>query len=139
MDVKSAFLNGDLKEEVYVEQPPGFQTSKKHMVYRLKKAFYGLKQAPRAWIVWIEAFLQHKLGFIRSLADPSLYFHVEQGRITILVLYVDDLILTGDEATYISKTKVSLESEFEMTDMGRLHFFLGLETWQGEQSIFFSQ
>ena len=74
MDVKSAFLNGDLKEEVYVEQPPGFQTSRKHMVYRLKKALYGLKQAPRAWNERIDAFLQHKLGFTRSMADPSLYF-----------------------------------------------------------------
>ena len=67
MDVKSAFLNGDLKEEVYVEQPPGFQKDKtKHMVYRLKKALYGLKQAPRAWNEKIDAFFLHVLRRILS-------------------------------------------------------------------------
>ena len=73
------------------------------------------------------------------MADPSLYSHVEQGRITILVFYVDDLVLTGEDTTFILKTKVALESEFEMIDMGSLHIFLGLETWQGEQGIFLSQ
>ncbi|MCO5583091.1 hypothetical protein L7F22_036998 [Adiantum nelumboides] len=110
MDVKSTFLNGDLHEEVYVEQPPGFQNSlDKGEVYKLKKALYGLKQAPRAWNKRIDKFLRTRLGFTRSTAaDPNLYTHMEQGRITVIVLYVDDFILTGDDDLFIQKTKAVL-------------------------------
>ena len=127
MDVKSAFLNGDLKEEVYVDQPPGFH--KPHSdgkVYRLKKALYGLKQAPRAWNEKIDAFFQ-RTGFTRSSADPNLYIHKLKGLFTVIVLYVDDLIMTGNDDGFIRTTKSALSSEFKMTDMGLLHFFLGLE------------
>ena len=106
------------------------------MVYRLKKALYGLKQAPRAWNERIDTFLRKKLGFKRSVAYPNLYTHMEQGRTTAIVLYVDDLTLTGDDTDFIEKTKVALESKFERTDMGLLHFFLGFEIWKGEKGIF---
>eukprot|EP00253_Pinus_taeda_P023524 PITA_23524 len=95
MDVKTAFLHGSIKEEVYVEQPEGFEIyDLKYHVCRLKKAFYGLKQAPRAWYERIDSYLM-KLGFTRSEADPNLYFKVEDDKPLILVLYVDDLFLTG--------------------------------------------
>ena len=108
------------------------------MVYRLKKALYGLKQAPRAWNEKIDAFFQRK-GFHRSTVDLNLYIYRENGLSTVIVLYVDDLIITGGNVEHIAQTKASLQSEFEMTDMGLLHFFLGLEIWQDQSGIFISQ
>ena len=108
------------------------------MVYRLKKALYGLKQASRAWNEKIDAFFQRN-GFHRSTADPNLYIYRENGLSTVIVLYVDDLIITGGNVGHIAQTKASLQSEFEMTDMGLLHFFLGLEIWQDQSGIFISQ
>jgi hypothetical protein len=97
MDVKPAFLNGVIEEEVYIEQPEGFVVngSDSH-VCRLKKALYGLKQLPRAWYSMIDSYLQ-RLGFTKSEADSNLYFKVVGNLPLILVLYVDDLFLTGDE------------------------------------------
>ena len=95
MDVKTAFLHGAIKEEVYVEQPLGFEVQDRDThVCRLKKALYGLKQAPRAWYERIDNYLM-KLGFTRSNVDPNLYFKVQREKPLILVLYVDDLFLTG--------------------------------------------
>eukprot|EP00253_Pinus_taeda_P015967 PITA_15967 len=95
MDVKTAFLHGSIKEEVYVEQPEGFEIyDRESHVCRLKKALYGLKQAPRAWYERIDNYLM-KLGFTRSEADPNLYFKVEDDNPLILVLYVDDHFLTS--------------------------------------------
>ena len=126
MDVKTVFLHGSIKEEVYVEQPEGFEVhNQESHVCRLKKALYGLQQAPRAWYERIDCYLM-KLGFSRSEADPNLYFKVEDGKPLILVLYVDDLFLTGVDALII-KYKRELASEFEMKDLGLMHYFLGLE------------
>jgi hypothetical protein len=95
MDVKTAFLNGSIEEEVYLEQPKGFAVhDRASYVCRLKKALYGLKQAPRAWYSRIDSYLQ-SLGFIKSDADPNLYLLMKDSNILILVLYVDDLFLTG--------------------------------------------
>jgi hypothetical protein len=95
MDVKTTFLNGERKEEVYVEQPLGFETHDREThVCRLKKALYGLKQAPKAWYGRIDNFLM-SLGFTKSSANPNLYLKVEDGEPVILLLYVDDLFLTG--------------------------------------------
>jgi len=138
MDVKTAFLHGSIKEEVYVEQPEGFEIyDRKSHVCRLKKALYGLKQAPRAWYERIDSYLM-KLGFTRSEADPNLYFKVEDDKPLILVLYVDDLFLTGADPL-ILKCKRELASEFEMKDLGLMHYFLGLEVWQKPGEIFLSQ
>ena len=95
MDVKSAFLNGILNEEVYVEQPKGFEDpyAPDH-VYKLEKSLYGLKQAPRACYTCIDNYLV-KLGFIRSNVNPIIYFKVDKGMSLILVLYVDDLFFTS--------------------------------------------
>jgi hypothetical protein len=94
MDVRTAFLNGEIEEQVYIEQPEGFviHDEKSHMC-RLKKALYGLKQAPRAWYEKMDEFLM-SLGFSKSVADPNLYYHIVGDRCLILVLYVGDLLLT---------------------------------------------
>jgi hypothetical protein len=94
MDVKTTFFNGQVEEEVYIEQPEGFVIHrKKSHVCKLRKELYGLKQAPRAWYSRIDNYLQN-LGFSRSAVDPNLYFKVVKNHPLILVLYVDDLFLT---------------------------------------------
>jgi hypothetical protein len=138
MDVKTAFLNGLIEEEVYIEQPLGFEVhGRESHVCRLKKALYGLKQAPRAWYSRIDAYLQ-QLGFEKSEADPNLYFIVVGEDPLILLLYVDDLFITGAERL-INSCKESLASEFEMTYFGLMHYFLGLEVWQEPGHIFLGQ
>jgi hypothetical protein len=131
MDVKTVFLNGVIEEEVYIEQPQGFEVEdRKSHVCRLKKALYGLKQAPRAWYGRIDSFLT-SLGFTKRKADSNLYFK-------ILLLYVDDLFLTGEEKL-IAECKQRLAAEFEMKDLGLMHYFLGLEVWQSPERIFLNQ
>eukprot|EP00253_Pinus_taeda_P001847 PITA_01847 len=138
MDVKTTFLHGSIKEEVYVEQPEGFEIhDRESHVCRLKKALSGLKQAPRAWYERIDSYLM-KLGFTRSEADPNLFFKVEDDKPLILVLYIDDFFLTGANPL-IHKCKRELASEFEMKDLGLMHYFLGLEVWQKLGQIFLSQ
>jgi hypothetical protein len=128
MDVKTAFLNGVIEEEVFIEQPQGFMIhGKESHVCRLKKALYGLKQAPRAWYARINGYLM-SLGFTKSEADHNLYYKVEDGCPSILVLYVDDLFLTRNKKL-IDGCKRELTSEFEMKDLGLIHYFLGLEVW----------
>jgi hypothetical protein len=129
MDVKTAFLNGIIEEEVYIKQPEGFETFDRELnVCRLKRALYGLKQAPRAWYTQIDNYFT-RLGFTKSEADANIYQIVVEGNLLIIVLYVDDLILTGDEKL-IHSCKEDLAKEFEMKDLGLLHYFLGLEIWQ---------
>jgi hypothetical protein len=128
MDVKTTFLNGVIEEEVYMEQPQGFETHDREMhVCRLKKELYGLKQAPRAWYGRIDGFMM-SLVFTKSSADPNLYFKVEDDGPMILLLYVEDLILTGVEKLII-ECKRKLIAEFKMKDIGLMQYFLGLEVW----------
>lgn len=139
MDVKSAFLNGHLKEEVYVAQPPGFELPhSKHKVCRLLKALYGLKQSPRAWYQRIDKFFR-QLEFQRSASDSNLYVLSKEGKYVCIIVYVDDLILTGNHEECINQTRRSLNSEFEMTDLGLLHYCIGIEVWQTSKGIFISQ
>ena len=127
MDVKTTFLNGVI-EEVYIEQPPSFETHDRNShVCRLKKALYGLKQAPRAWYGRIDGFLV-TLGFTKTKADSNLYYKVDGDKLMILLLYVNDLFLTG-EYNHINECKKNLAAEFEMKDIGMMHYFLGLEVW----------
>jgi hypothetical protein len=138
MDVKTPFLNGEIDEEVYIEQPEGFMIhDEKTHVCRLKKALYGLKQAPRAWYEKMDGFLM-SLGFSKSAADPNLYYHIVGNECLILVLYVDDLFLTDSERL-IAECKRALTSEFEMKDLGMMQYFLGLEVWERTDEIFLSQ
>jgi hypothetical protein len=106
-------------------------------VCKLKKALYGLKQAPRAWYDGIDSFLM-SLGFTKSKADSNLYFKVVDGGPVILLLYVDDLFLTGEEKL-ITETKRKLDVEFEMKYLSMMHYFLGLEVWQRPSEIFLNQ
>jgi hypothetical protein len=108
----------------------------KSHVCRLKKALYGLKQAPHAWYEKMDGFLM-SLGFSKSVADPNLYYHIVGDECLILVLYVDDLFLTGSERL-IAECKHALTSEFEMKDLGMMHYFLGLEVSYGKGLMRFS-
>jgi hypothetical protein len=109
----------------------------KSHVYRLKKALYGLKQAPRAWYDRIDSFLT-SLGFSKSKADSNLYFKIMDNELVILLLYVDDLFLIGEEKL-IAECKQRFVAEFEMKDLGLIHYFLGLEVWQSPERIFLNQ
>jgi hypothetical protein len=138
MDVKTAFLNGLIEEEVYIEKPLGFEVhGRDSHVCRLKKALYELKQSPRAWYSRIDAYLK-QLGFEKSEADPNLYFIMVGEDPLILLLYVDDLFIIGEERL-INSCKESLASDFEMTYIGLMHYFLGLEVWQEPRHIFLGQ
>ena len=104
---------------------------------RLKKALYGLKQAPRAWYKKVDRFLM-SLGFNKSVVDPNLYYHIVGDKCLILVLYVDNLFITGSER-FIVECKRALASEFEMKDLGMMHYVLELEVWQRNDEIFLIQ
>jgi hypothetical protein len=129
MDVKTTFLNGVIEEEVYIEQPQGFEVHLREThVCRLKKALYGLKQDPRSWYAQIDCYLK-RLGFYNSYADPNLYYNIVNVSPMILLLYVDDLFLIGVEPLII-QCKKELAFEFDMKDLGLMHYYLGLEAWQ---------
>ena len=102
------------------------------------KALYGLKQAPRAWNEKMDQYLK-KLGFIRSHADYNLYYKSEGGCLCVLVLYIDDLIITGNDLLLVEQIKAALCQRFEMADLGTLHFFLGLEIQQTPGIFIFQQ
>ncbi|KAL5731634.1 hypothetical protein ACHQM5_004343 [Ranunculus cassubicifolius] len=140
LDVKSAFLNGELKEEVYVEQPQGFtDTQNEDKVFKLQKALYGLKQAPRAWYSRIDKYFTDT-GFRRSKSEPTLYIKTQGNSSTLIVsLYVDDLIYTGNDETAIQGFKKDMMNAFEMNDLGVMHYFLGLEISQENEGIFICQ
>jgi hypothetical protein len=137
MDVKTTLLDGEIEEEVYIGQPDGFVIHEKDShVCRLKKSLYGLKQAPRAWYEKIDGYLS--LGFNKSVVDPNLYYNIVGDECLILVLYVDDLFLTGSESLIV-ECKHALAFEFEMKDLGMMHYFLGLEVWRRTVEILLSQ
>ena len=127
LDVKSAFLNGDL-EEVYIEQLKGYmKKGKEDKVYRLRKALYGLKQAPRAWNSKIDSYFCQN-GFQRSICEPSLYVKCEGNRdFLVICLYVDDLIYMGTNRRMVEDFKKAMMKEFEMTDLGLMKYFLGFQ------------
>lgn len=138
MDVKSAFLHGDLHEEIYMEQPIGFIQTDSSLIYWLKKSLYGLKQAPRAWYTKMDRFLL-ETSFSRCHSDNIVYSKKVGKSLIILVLYVDDLILTGSDPNLINHVKSRLKKKFEMTDLGHLHYFLGLQVLQSKEGISLSQ
>ena len=127
MDVKLAFSNGVLKEEVYFEQPPGYEIEgQEHKVCKLQKALYGLKQAPWAWYSRIDAYLVEN-GFDKCDGEPTLYIKENDGKILIVVFYVDDLIFVGSDVSLIVDFKAVMKSEFEKIDLGLLRYILGIE------------
>lgn len=139
MDVKSAFLNGVLEEEVYVRQPAGYEKqSEEDKVYRLKRALYGLKQAPRAWYTRIDSYFQ-KNGFQRCPHEHTLYIKNNSQGDIIVCLYVDDMIFIGNNMQLISEFREAMISQFEMTDLGLMSYFLGIEVTQTHNGIFICQ
>ncbi|GJT94525.1 retrovirus-related pol polyprotein from transposon TNT 1-94 [Tanacetum coccineum] len=139
MDVKTAFLNGPLKEEVYVAQPEGFvDPDHPEKVYLLRKALYGLKQAPRAWYDELSNFLMSK-GFTKGTIDPTL-FKIKYGDDILLVqIYVDDIIFGSTNPKYSKRFEKLMHSRFEMSLMGEMKFFLGLQIHQSPKGIFINQ
>ena len=132
MDVKSAFLNGDLLEDVYVQQPPGFVVkASSGKVLKLKKALYGLRQAPRAWNARLDSELV-KLGFERNPLEHAVYRRASKEGPLIVGVYVDDLIITGPSSTSIDSFKKEMMSSFSMTDLGLLSYYLGIQVDQQE-------
>jgi hypothetical protein len=139
MDVKSAFLNGILEEEVFVKQPPGFE-SKEHPdhVYKLHKALYGLKQAPRTWYDTLSSYLL-KNKFVRGVIDNTLFVLKDKGHILLVQIYVDDIIFGSTDPNLCKKFSKIMTEEYEMSMMGELTFFLGLQVKQTKDGIFISQ
>ena len=139
LDVKNAFLHGFLQERVYMEQPPGYvDASYPSHVCHLKKAIYGLKQAPRAWFHRFSQFLLH-VGFKSSQADSSLFVYSLASEVIYLLLYVDDIIITGSNLSLIDSFVHKLRHEFSIKDLGTLTYFLGLEFTHSTTRIFLSQ
>jgi hypothetical protein len=127
LDISNAFLHGYLGETVFMEQPQGFVDKEyPHYVCKLQKSLYGLKQAPRAWFNCLSSFLL-ELGFTASLVDPSLFLHHFGSIRLFMLIYVDDIILTGTHPTTISSPIVRLQTEFPLKNLGSLGFFIGIQ------------
>ncbi|KAL4578457.1 hypothetical protein LXL04_014580 [Taraxacum kok-saghyz] len=139
MDVKCAFLNGELEETVYVEQPPGFVNHEfPNHCYILDKAVYGLKQAPRAWYETLTNFL--KLSkFKQGAVDPTLFRKKVGNDLMLVQIYVDDIIFGSTNPTLTDEFRTLMESKFEMSSMGKINFFLGLNIRQSQEGIFINQ
>ncbi|GJR64825.1 putative ribonuclease H-like domain-containing protein [Tanacetum coccineum] len=139
MDVKTAFLNGELKEEVYVHQPEGFADPERpHHVYRLKKALYGLKQAPRAWYDTLSKFLRAQ-GFSKGVVDPTLFIRKTGNHTLHVQIYVDDIIFASTDPNDCDRFSNEMSSKFQMSMMGQISFFLGLQISQNPRGIFINQ
>jgi hypothetical protein len=139
MDVKSAFLNRPIKEEVYVEQPPGFEDSEyPNHVYKLSKALYGLKQAPRAWYECLRDFLITNC-FKVGKADPTLFTKTIANDLFVCQIYVDDIIFgSTNKSTCVEFSRIMIQ-KFEMSMMGELKYFLGFQVKQLQEGTFISQ
>ena len=138
LDIKNAFLNGKLKKEVYMTLPPGFEKGKSNKVCKLKKSLYGLKQSPRAWFDRFSKVLKSE-GYKQGLSDHTMFVKTEGGRRCILIVYVDDIIITGDHVDEMSRIKFALGKEFEVKDLGDLKYFLGMEVARSKRGIYVSQ
>lgn len=135
LDVKSAFLNGEIEEEVYVSQPTGYEVKgQEGKVYKLRKALYGLRQAPRAWYTRLSKFLE-KLGFEKCPYEHAVYVKREGNESLIIGVYVDDILITSSNTANIIKFKEQMSKEFEMSDLGKLSYYLGIEVDQSKDHI----
>eukprot|EP00253_Pinus_taeda_P032053 PITA_32053 len=132
MDVKSSFLYGDLHEEIYMEKPLGFIQIDSNLICRLKKSIYGFKQAPWALYAKMDSFILDT-GFSRCHSENIVFTKKVGKSLIILVIYVDDLTLTGSDPNLINDVKSNLKKMFEMIDLGHLHSFLGLQVLQSKE------
>ena len=137
MDVKNAFLNGELSEEVYMQPPPGLSVDS-NKVCHLRRALYGLKQAPRAWFAKFSSTI-FRLGYTASPYDSALFLRRTDKGTILLLLYVDDMIITGDDLSGIQELKDFLSQQFEMKDLGHLSYFLGLEITHSTDGLYVTQ
>ena len=139
MDVKSAFLNGYIEEEVYVEQPPGFESIEfPNHIFKLSKALYGLKQALRAWYERLSKFLIEN-NFVRGKVDTTLFTKEKDNELLIVQIYVDDIIFGSTNSFLCEEFSKIMQGEFEMSLMGELNYFLGLQIKQTKNGIFIHQ
>ncbi|GJR47855.1 putative ribonuclease H-like domain-containing protein [Tanacetum coccineum] len=139
MDVKSAFLYGKIEEEVYVCQPPGFEDPNfPDRVYKVEKALYGLHQAPRAWYETLSTYLLDN-GFQRGKIDKTLFIRRDKGDILLVQVYVDDIIFGSTKKSLCTEFEKMIHEKFQMSSIGELNFFLGLQVKQKEDGIFISQ
>ncbi|GJZ98654.1 retrovirus-related pol polyprotein from transposon TNT 1-94 [Tanacetum coccineum] len=139
MDVETAFLNGELKEEVYVSQPEGFiDPDRPHHVYLLKKALYGLKQAPRAWYDTLSKFLLAQ-GFSKGVVDPTLFIRKTGTHTLHVQIYVDDIIFASTDPKDCDRFSNEMSSKFQISMMGQISFFLGLQISQNPRGIYINQ
>ncbi|KAH9661600.1 retrovirus-related pol polyprotein from transposon RE1 [Citrus sinensis] len=140
VDINNAFLHGYLTEEVYMQQPEGFvDPAKPTHICKLQKALYGLKQAPRAWFDRLKTVLTTQWGFKNSKSDNSLFFQRTQGHLLLVLVYVDDIIVTGSDSIQIQQVINNLQSTFALKDLGELHYFLGIQVTKSETGLHLSQ
>ena len=133
MDVTTAFLNGELEEEVYMKQPEGFAAKgQEDLVCKLKRSIYGLKQSPRCWNSALDNQLK-QMGFVQVKGDPCLYM-ASEGEMFFIAVYVDDIVLAGKSNKQIAEVKQTLAKQFQVKDMGELHYFLGVKVVQDKES-----
>ncbi|KAK8560971.1 hypothetical protein V6N13_026406 [Hibiscus sabdariffa] len=139
IDVNNAFLNGVLHEEVYMMQPPGYEYGdKERLVCKLHKSLYGLKQAPRAWFEKLKMYLV-SVGFVLSKSDSSLFVRRVINNIVYLLVYVDDIVITGNDDVEVQEVISSLNKEFSLKDLGELNYFLGIEVSYDDDGLVLSQ
>ena len=139
-DVKNAFLHGELEEEVYMQLPPGYQlTDKPNQACKLKKALYGLKQSPKAWFGRFTKVMRH-LEYHHARGDHAMFIkHSTSGAVTLLLVYVDDILITGGNVAEICRLADALSGQFEMKELGQLRYFLDIEVTYSKDRISLSQ
>ncbi|KAM6588273.1 hypothetical protein CsatA_010878 [Cannabis sativa] len=139
VDINNAFLNGDLKETVYMQQPKGFEDSEHPThVCKLQKALYGLKQAPRAWYEKLKAALL-SWGFINSVSDNSLFISNTNGNLLLLLVYVDDILITGHNPHAIQQVITNLDNKFALKTLGSVSYFLGFQAYRTNNKLYLNQ
>ena len=134
LDINNAFLHGTLDEEVYMKLPQGYYPDAPEKVCRLKKSLYGLKQASRQWNKALTKFLIDH-GFVQSKRDYSLFVRKCQGKMCVVLAYVDDLLITGDDTDFVHTLKKELDAEFTIKDLGDMRFFLGIEVSRDDKGV----
>jgi hypothetical protein len=137
LDVKNVFLNGELCEDVYMCPPPGYSVPE-GMVCHLHRSLYGLKQAPQTWFQRFTSVVT-AAGFSANAHDPVLFVHVSPRGRTLLLLYMNDMIITGDDPEYTAFVKAHLSDQFLMFDLGPMRYFLGIEISSMSEGFFLSQ
>lgn len=141
MDVKTAYLNAPIDCEIYVEQPKGFEvkfSTKEKLVWKLERSLYGLKQCGRNWNKVLHEYLT-KIHFVQNQADNCVYIRETKHAKVIMVIWVDDLIIAASDGNALKSVKEMLASRFQMKDLGRLKYFLGIDFDQGDNCEKMSQ